>query len=156
MEDEFFPGTRKVAFNEDELEEERRLCYVAITRAEEKLYVSYANLRVVYGKTEDRQKSRFIDEFPPETMEKFIINTPKIIERKEQEKVNLGFKKLITTDDLKRKNIDTPFNLGDKVMHIKFGLGNIIEITDKKIGVQFLSGKKDIALILATKFLTKI
>ncbi|MGL5644979.1 hypothetical protein, partial [Cetobacterium sp.] len=68
-----------------------------------------------------------------------------------------GFKNVITAEDLKKmKNIsNSPFAMGEKVIHTKFGLGKVVEISEKKLGVQFVDGKKDIALALATKFLTK-
>ena len=54
------------------------------------------------------------------------------------------------------KNLsNSPFAMGEKVIHTKFGLGKVVEVSDKKIGVQFVDGKKDIAIVLATKFLTK-
>ena len=69
----------------------------------------------------------------------------------------MGYKNIITAEDLKKmKDIsNSPFSIGEKVVHTKFGLGKVIEISEKKLGVQFVDGKKDIALALATKFLTK-
>ena len=48
-----------------------------------------------------------------------------------------------------------PYNIGDKVTHIKYGLGKVIGINEKKVRIQFVDGEKDIALILASKFLKK-
>lgn len=59
MEEGLFPISRAV-YDEYELEEERRLCYVGITRAKEKLYLTYTNERTIYGKTEKRVISRFV------------------------------------------------------------------------------------------------
>ena len=63
MEEELFPGNR-VLSDPDQLEEERRLCYVAITRAKHKLYVSYARQRMLYGRTTFGRASRFLGEIP--------------------------------------------------------------------------------------------
>ena len=63
MEEELFPGNR-VFTDPDQLEEERRLCYVAITRAKRKLYVSYAKQRMLYGRTTFGRASRFLGEIP--------------------------------------------------------------------------------------------
>lgn len=159
VEDDIFPGSKKVLFNPEELEEERRLCYVAITRAEEKLYLTYARSRFVYGEFLTKIKSRFIEELPEEVLDKAekvqeILPKSKI---STNDKKLTGYKNIITAEDLKKmKNIsDSPFAMGEKVMHTKFGLGKVIEISEKKLSIQFVDGKKDIALALATKFLTK-
>ncbi|MEG0398138.1 MAG: 3'-5' exonuclease, partial [Cetobacterium sp.] len=145
-EDEVFPGTTKVLFNKEELEEERRLCYVAITRAEEKLYITYANSRYLYGDMSFRTKSRFIDEVPSNLLEN--VNQTKEPEFK--------FKKMIKSSDLdKTSNGNYPYSVGEKVTHKKFGLGRVVGVNDKKIEVQFVDGKREIAMALADKFLTK-
>ncbi|MCQ8211277.1 UvrD-helicase domain-containing protein [Cetobacterium somerae] len=159
VEDDIFPGSKKVLFNPEELEEERRLCYVAITRAEEKLYISHAKSRFVYGEFLTKIKSRFIEELPEEVLERVekpSETLPKSRISSETKKIT-GFKNIIDAEDLKKmKNIsNSPFAMGEKVIHTKFGLGKVIEISEKKIGVQFVDGKKDIAIVLATKFLTK-
>ncbi len=68
MEEGLFPGSR-VSEGEDRLEEERRLCYVAITRAEKKLYVTHALRRRVYGIMDVAEPSRFLNELPKELIE---------------------------------------------------------------------------------------
>ena len=65
MEEGLFPGTR-VLTDPDELEEERRLCYVAITRAKRRLYMSHAKQRMLYGRTSFNRASRFLGELPEE------------------------------------------------------------------------------------------
>lgn len=159
VEDDIFPGSKKVLFNPEELEEERRLCYVAITRAEEKLYISHAKSRFVYGEFLTKMKSRFIEELPEEVLEKVQKpqeTLPKSRVSSEAKKLT-GFRNIIDAEDLKKmKNLsNSPFAMGEKVIHTKFGLGKVVEVSDKKIGVQFVDGKKDIAIVLATKFLTK-
>lgn len=71
MEQGIFPSYRSVA-NSSEYEEERRLAYVAITRAKEKLYLSYARERRVYGKTENSKPSDFIKELPENLLDKKV------------------------------------------------------------------------------------
>lgn len=63
VEENIFPGTQAI-MDEDELEEERRLAYVAITRAKKRLFILHCNSRMTYGKTEFNRRSRFIDEIP--------------------------------------------------------------------------------------------
>ncbi len=160
VEDDIFPGSKKVLFNPEELEEERRLCYVAITRAEEKLYLTYAKSRFVYGEFLTKIKSRFIEELPVEVLDRVEKKTQEVLPKSKvltNDKKIVSYKNIITAEDLKKmKDIsNSPFSIGEKVVHTKFGLGKVIEISEKKLGVQFVDGKKDIALALATKFLTK-
>ena len=69
MEDGVFPGIQAL-FSPEEQEEERRLAYVALTRAKEKLYLSNAESRMLFGSTSRNKPSRFLDEIPPELVEK--------------------------------------------------------------------------------------
>lgn len=154
-EDEVFPG-KKADFEPRELEEERRLCYVAITRAEDKLYISYAASRFMYGEESFRTKSRFINELPENLLESNIesqfkreaINPTKT-------PVKQQFKKMITIEDLNKTYKEYPYSVGEKVMHKKFGLGVVRGVTDKKVEVDFVDGKREIAMAVADKFLTK-
>ena len=69
MEEGIFPGMRSIG-DMEEMEEERRLCYVAMTRAKEELYMTCANQRMLYGHTSANRPSRFLGEIPPERLEK--------------------------------------------------------------------------------------
>ncbi|MBC2852002.1 MAG: UvrD-helicase domain-containing protein [Cetobacterium sp.] len=159
VEDDIFPGTKKLLYNPEELEEERRLCYVAITRAEDKLYITHARSRFTYGEMIGKVKSRFINELPSEVVEQEerINNLLPKSRLGEDKKKLTGFKNIISAEDLKKMKSfeNSPFKMGEKVIHSKFGLGKVVEISEKKIGVQFVDGKRDIALALATKFLSK-
>ncbi|MEH1738830.1 UvrD-helicase domain-containing protein [Fusobacterium varium] len=155
VEDEVFPG-KKADFEPRELEEERRLCYVAITRAEDKLYISYAASRFMYGEESFRTKSRFVDELPENLLESNIesqfkreaINPTKT-------PVKHQFKKMITIEDLNKTYKEYPYSIGEKVMHKKFGLGVVRGVSDKKVEIDFVDGKREIAMAVADKFLTK-
>ena len=68
-EEGIFPGIRAIGETE-EMEEERRLCYVAMTRAKEKLYLTCANQRMLFGRTSSNRPSRFVEEIPPEHLER--------------------------------------------------------------------------------------
>ena len=68
MEDGLFPGNRAMG-DEEEMEEERRLCYVAMTRAKEKLTLTNTRQRTLYGRTSPAMPSRFLKEIPEENME---------------------------------------------------------------------------------------
>ena len=67
MEEGIFPGA-SAQYDQDELEEERRLCYVAMTRAKEKLTLTNARQRMLYGRTSTNRPSRFLEEIPEENL----------------------------------------------------------------------------------------
>ena len=76
LEEGLFPGSRSLG-DPEEMEEERRLCYVAITRAKRSLTICYARQRMLYGRTTTNIASRFVDELPPECVEKIEQPKPK-------------------------------------------------------------------------------
>lgn len=164
MEDEIFPNTTKVMIDNESLEEERRICYVAITRAEEKLYISHAAMRYMYGQMDYRTRSRFVDEIPAELFE--LKRTPEMeaaareAERKINKVAESGMRLNVISDTKKLgKQLEAvkefPYKVGEAVTHIKFGIGKVVGVNEKKIQVQFVDGKKEIAMILAGKFLKK-
>lgn len=164
MEDEIFPNTTKVMIDNESLEEERRICYVAITRAEEKLYISHAAMRYMYGQMDYRTRSRFVDEIPAELLE--LKRTPEMeaaareAERKINKVAESGMRLNVISDTKKLgKQLEAvkefPYKVGETVTHIKFGIGKVVGVNEKKIQVQFVDGKKEIAMILAGKFLKK-
>ena len=114
MEETLFPHSRSVE-NINELEEERRLCYVGITRARHKLYLTYTEFRRLYGQDSYNPPSRFIKEIPNDYLE-FI---------RPKQSYRSSFFGASASD-----NIDsgTPFNLGDIVRHKVFGEGVVLSI----------------------------
>ncbi|WP_320046626.1 UvrD-helicase domain-containing protein [uncultured Ilyobacter sp.] len=156
VEDEVFPGS-KVEYDPTQLEEERRLCYVAITRAEEKLYMYYAKQRFVYGQMQFRTQSRFLDEIPGHLVE--LINVKKIEkapEGKPAVKSSIENFNPIRDGKLKTSGTKLPYSVGEKVTHKKFGLGIVRSINDKTIEVEFSTGKKKFLTMAADKFINKI
>lgn len=118
-EEGIFPHGRSLNSDDPtELEEERRLCYVAITRAEEKIYITRAWRRTLYGRETYNPPSRFIEEIPPEYMEGQGAG-----------KRERSFNKTTPTRDASfaPKSSNT-FNIGDKVQHFKWGAGVIVSI----------------------------
>ena len=169
FENEIFPGSRAM-FEEKEMEEERRLCYVALTRAEKKLYLSHATIRFVYGQDRLSTPSVFLKEIPEKLLDIDIKKERLYFEddysneikaydnsRKfEKKKTEINTKNTIKLDDDTKKIIDNlDFKVGDRVKHKKFGLGVIKNIDAKKIYVQYVDGTKEMAIILADKLLTK-
>lgn len=131
MEEGLFPSARSMDSSED-LEEERRLCYVAITRAKKQLYVTAAKSRTVYGQTTHQPQSRFLKEIPDEylkedgitPMDRFSesIQIPQAPRRARTEL----FEKISSASSAKMPNID--FSAGDRVRHQKFGDGTVTAV----------------------------
>ena len=169
FENEIFPGS-KAMFEEKEMEEERRLCYVALTRAEKKLYLSHATIRFVYGQDRLSTPSVFLKEIPEKLLDIDVkkerlyfaddysneIKTYDKSRKFEKKKTEINTKNTIKISDSTKEVLDTlGFKVGDRVKHKKFGLGVIKNIDAKKIYVQYVDGVKEMAIILADKLLTK-
>ena len=156
VEEGLFPSNR-ADFDNNELEEERRLCYVAITRAEDKLYMTYAKSRMMFGNDDwYREPSRFLNEIPKELIEKANTITEYIPKNEKGSFITeRAFKKMITIEDLNKTAQNFPYSIGEKVMHKKFGLGVVKSVNDKKVEINFVDGKREIAMAVAEKFLTK-
>lgn len=150
MEDGLFPSYMTITSDDnEELEEERRLCYVGITRAEKELTVSCARRRMIRGETQYNKTSRFLKEIPSELME----NGNTFEEDVEMPTQNAYFQakqafkqKAFTTGKTakqfavsKEKGLD--YTVGDRVRHIKFGEGLVTDVTeggrDFEVTVQF-------------------
>lgn len=123
VEEGLFPHSNSLESN-DELEEERRLCYVAITRAKKKLYLINARSRILYGKVSSNVPSRFINEISDEYIE--------TIGKKED--INV-FKTKI--DKNKMMNEDNDLHPGDMVNHDKYGFGVVVTIDGSIATISF-------------------
>jgi DNA helicase-2/ATP-dependent DNA helicase PcrA len=144
MEDGVFPHVRSLG-DPDELEEERRLCYVGLTRAEERLYLCHAWSRMMFGTTDYRPPSRFLDEIPAELIASNADDKPGRGRRGGGDGGSGGrggglgaHREAVVAAALRRDN-ETPtgargaeqlgLRVGDDVHHDKFGDGVIVDIT---------------------------
>ena len=147
MEEGVFPGFgAMMAGDESEIEEERRLCYVGITRAKERLFLSAAKRRMLRGQTQYNRRSRFIDEIPGEYLdtekrasEQRVVKTA---ERPAKYRYGSRAGKPYNLSDFKVKPVgELDYQVGDRVKHIKFGVGTVQEITkggrDFEVAVDF-------------------
>ena len=159
MEEGVFPGFRSMT-EESELEEERRLCYVGITRARERLYLTNTYCRTLYGNTSYNRISRFVKEIPAELIEggvkkKTVTQSAKTATQGAS-KMNLGdlniggqglggmlsrgFKPS-GASETKKSSDGVSFSSGDTVQHKKFGVGVITSVEkengDFKLEIQF-------------------
>ena len=128
LEEGLFP-LPKAAENPVELEEERRLCYVAITRAKEKLYISYSQYRKMYGAGEYRRPSRFIQEIPDEYTE-MDTNVYQSVPVKEAPKAASPFAPKMFVETKKDPSLDASFCAGDKIRHPAWGEGVVVSTKD--------------------------
>lgn len=120
MEDGLFPSVRALEEGPKQLEEERRLCYVGMTRAKEELYLTYAQARAQYGQRTYAMPSRFLDD--------------------------MGYK--ITMYGTERPaqptheeyDLDNMFDIGDQVMSLQFGAGEVVDIDGLAVSVRFENG----------------
>lgn len=130
MEESIFPHIRSILSDDDhEMEEERRICYVAITRAEEELYLTHATSRTLFGKTQSNSASRFLKEIPED-----LLNKPARTESRyagassSQRPVKRGPSRRTT----KRSEVASgTWNVGDKVVHKAWGEGMVSNVNEK-------------------------
>ena len=131
LEEDLFPSA--LSYNSrDDLEEERRLFYVGITRAKKNLYISYANSRYRWGKLISCEESRFIDEIDNDFIDFKDNNDFSVLQKKskpspfiKQKILRQGnFKNLSSVKS--NSGFQTKVNVGDKVQHLKFGKGQVI------------------------------
>jgi len=130
FEDGIFPGMQS-AMDPEELEEERRLAYVAITRAKERLYCVHVRERMIFGKTQFNPRSRFIDEIPEELVDLGYIAKPAPTETPKSKKPVISkefFKRADIASDVGKSSASEHLSIGDRVKHHTFGEGEIIDV----------------------------
>ena len=162
MEEGIFPSYRSIAFGgEKEVEEERRLCYVGITRAREELYLSHAKSRMQHGVTQYNAPSRFLREIPEELVDRPVrkmSEAAREFSMRSSMKITPVFQKPNPYGlQNKPSNIPAPtdfvldFAVGDKVRAPKYGIGTVKEIrpggADFEVEVSF--GEKGVKKFMA-------
>ena len=138
MDEGLFPGKRSI--DEGNVEEERRLFYVAITRAREKLYLTSSEVRRAYGKPVYYKTSRFIDEIKSNIKElenkSFSSFNSRTYERSSNEDYmrEKTRQSVLDTKLKKHENSDETYQVGDKIMHSKWGEGMVVQIKENEDG----------------------
>ncbi|WMM23874.1 DNA helicase PcrA [Tissierella sp. MB52-C2] len=139
MEEGLFPITRSLE-SESELEEERRLCYVAVTRAERLLYITNAKIRTIYGNVNYTLPSRFIAEMGDgiekrerEGLREQLVSVKDLTAKKEtfKKETFMGNSFTIQAKPKPITDVNQEVNIGDKVKHKKFGIGTIVQVKDR-------------------------
>lgn len=151
MEDGIFPSYMTITADDPtEIEEERRLCYVGITRAKKELAMTCARRRMIRGEIQYNKMSRFLKEVPPQ-----LLSTGKIVEKEElelpkqnayvQAKQSFQAKPFIISKPVQQFGVKSgeglSYGVGDHVRHMKFGEGTVTAITeggrDYEVSVDF-------------------
>ena len=153
MEDGLFPIARAVrSMSDSEIEEERRLCYVGITRAKEILYLTLTQKRTLYGKTNPSIASRFMEELPKECIERLNSAEKKlsyskanynVLDKYKQKYMNTINKTAVAKQvnatiksNEKETNIDD-IKPGARVHHPKFGVGTVVGMMGTDVTIAF-------------------
>ncbi|UXN33884.1 DNA helicase II [Avibacterium paragallinarum] len=141
VEEGIFPSAR--SFEEGRMEEERRLAYVGITRAKQKLTISYAESRRLYGKEERHLPSRFIEELPRECIQEVRLRGTVT---RAYNRAAVGALNTPSTQN------DSGWKMGQKVKHAKFGNGTIINVegSDNNTRLQIAFQGEGIKWLIAT------
>ncbi len=167
MEETIFPGTRAIG-EPDEMEEERRLCYVAITRAKEKLYLTSAHQRMLFGRTTANRVSRFVFEIPEEHITKNIprhygyqdrMREPVAAFTSPKRETAKSAAPLFPAPGTPKAQETGSFEVGDRVRHKAFGDGEIVKKTpmggDFLVEIRFGTAVKKLMLRAAAQHMQK-
>ena len=135
MEEGIFPGMQSM-YIPSEVEEERRLAYVGITRAKEKLYLTATKTRLLFGSTSHNRPSRFVDEIPAHLIDNIsknsITTAQQIMFSQQQPKTEKSYtipKKYTQKTTVETKDSSkNEYNVGDTVVHNAFGKGVILSV----------------------------
>ena len=121
MEEGLFPHMNSLMENH-EVEEERRLCYVAITRAKDELFLVNARGRTLFGKEQVNPTSRFINEINKDLIEN--------LSKQEEKEIKIDVEEVFREEEV-------DYQVGDLVYHETFGTGKVVEVSDTLVSVAF-------------------
>jgi len=125
-EEDIFPLSKRFS-SDSTVEEERRLFYVAVTRAKQKVYVSHARSRYRFGEVAYQSRSRFIDELKPELLSEVNGSIGRKSARKTKKEIYYEYFENVDYVDFNHE--DKTLHTGSRVMHDKFGLGKVTHVT---------------------------
>ena len=162
LEEGIFPSARSL-MDETKMEEERRLCYVGITRAQKRLFISRANQRMLYNQVNHNAPSRFLAEIPERLLSDRPAPSGSAPIRPGSGNTGLrglnipGVQKGFVQSPARNMATSAMQNLyrpGDRVRHLKFGEGTVVEVTGSgsmsRIKIEFTAyGTKEFALATA-------
>ncbi|MBI2608566.1 MAG: UvrD-helicase domain-containing protein [Deltaproteobacteria bacterium] len=143
MEEGLLPHSQAL-MDEDEIEEERRLFYVGMTRAKEKLFLTRTRYRRVYGSPQFNDSSRFLEEIPEKYLQTLDITSLAPQFKSQKRKFHHDDDEIPTSFVSGSKTIQgiaTPFKRGERVSHPAFGKGEIVDCSQDKATIRFLNGE---------------
>lgn len=135
LEEGLFPHSRTL-MNPEEIEEERRLAYVGITRAEKELYISNATTRTVFGRTSSYLPSRFIDEIPEELVDGLRAKRKVPDDIKCHVPQHMSVTSRPVTKPIVRNEVIADWKVGDTAIHSKWGNGKVTNVTGEGAGMK--------------------
>ena len=157
VEENIFPSARAISGSEMAQEEERRLFYVAMTRAMRKLYISFAQGRMLFGSLKFNGPSRFIDEIPNQyySWNTYLTQKSKQINNNFDDSIDYDAEYSQMVPDIVEKNDEYPkkkkkilstYPKGSKVIHSLYGKGQVLESqghgADEKVTIRFMNGAR--------------
>lgn len=135
LEEGLFPHSRTL-MNPEEIEEERRLAYVGITRAEKELYISNATTRTVFGRTSSYLPSRFIDEIPAELVDSLRAKRKIPDDIKPTVPRHMSVASRPVTKPIIRNEVIADWKVGDTAIHSKWGNGKVVNVSGEGAGMK--------------------
>lgn len=135
LEEGLFPHSRTL-MNPEEIEEERRLAYVGITRAEKELYISNATTRTVFGRTSSYLPSRFIDEIPAELVDSLRAKRRIPDDIKPTVPRHMSIASRPVTKPIIRNEVIADWKVGDTAIHSKWGNGKVVNVSGEGAGMK--------------------
>lgn len=135
LEEGLFPHSRTL-MNPEEIEEERRLAYVGITRAEKELYISNATTRTVFGRTSSYLPSRFIDEIPVELVDGLRAKRRIPDDIKPTVPRHMSVASRPVTKPIIRNEVIADWKVGDTAIHSKWGNGKVVNVSGEGAGMK--------------------
>ena len=135
LEEGLFPHSRTL-MNPEEIEEERHLAYVGITRAEKELYISNATTRTVFGRTSSYLPSRFIDEIPAELVDSLRAKRKIPDDIKPTVPRHMSVASRPVTKPIIRNEVIADWKVGDTAIHSKWGNGKVVNVSGEGAGMK--------------------
>lgn len=144
MEETIFPHSRSL-YDQSEMEEERRLCYVGMTRAKEELYMLHATTRMLYGGTQHNPPARFLSEISGESVRETSggfssnVHEHESIQQRYQSSENLSgwADELGSTAKSDELRYVSDYEIGDSIEHSLFGVGSIVDVDGDNLAIHF-------------------
>jgi DNA helicase-2/ATP-dependent DNA helicase PcrA len=138
LEEGVFPHSRSLN-TDSEVEEERRLCYVGMTRAREELHLVHAHRRSVYGTPNFNRRSRFLDDIPLNLLDTLNVGgyeTPAVRSVSQERSGTYTVTEPKKVEAPRAPLWKPPFEIGDRVRHVKFGMGVVVSCNPIKDDVE--------------------